>query len=235
MQILKHSETAMGSNPSKSEDTLPTVNSGASFSDDYHSSIISAITIEDDFLSPRSFDNKLRSLVEKNRASDLGAEEVEQCLDALRPPTRSDRFSSSSDGGAGDNRPCAMPRRKSSSNNLNYHSFFLEDESPFEPISHDDGETKEDFEPSHYNSFTVSLNDEDDFNAAIRVGGKRRPRRKYRGRQRRIHRSQRNPVRATIASEQDTDEQRIHAVRSRTSSVVRRKDSHCRSLGNYSG
>ncbi|KAL3927240.1 MAG: hypothetical protein SGBAC_013162 [Bacillariaceae sp.] len=207
-QKKKQIRTVLGYNPSKSVDTLPTENCSCSFSDDNHSSVISAITLEDDFVSPRRpnprFDMKLRSLSEQKRASDPEAGALEQCLDLLRVPIKSDRFSSCSD--EGDARPCAMPTRKSSMHNLDYQaaqdnpsSFFLEEESPFDSIDRfdddsfdsfivslkdgDEAETKEDdMSPSlSFQSFTVSLNDEDEIAVPVKADRKRRPRRSYRG------------------------------------------------------
>ncbi|KAL3932371.1 MAG: hypothetical protein SGBAC_010876, partial [Bacillariaceae sp.] len=78
-------------------------------------SVISAITMEEDFSSHHSrslhrFDPKLHSLSEQKRASDPDEEAVKLCLDELRVPGRNNnRFSSSSEG---DLQLCAIPRRR---------------------------------------------------------------------------------------------------------------------------
>ena len=177
-----------------SENTLPTVDSSISYSEDYHSSVISAITLEDDFAPcrpQRRLDRyeefKLQSLAEQKRASDPNIEELEQCLDALRLPSGEvNRFSNSS-----NSKPLSMPTRKSSSRGLDYQmalladndcSFFLEEDSPFRTIDCDD-ESKEYIEPlGSFDSFTITLNDEEEFKAPVEVENKRKPRRSYRGR-----------------------------------------------------
>ena len=177
-----------------SENTLDTVDSSVSF--DYNESTISAITLEDDFAPCRPvrrldrFDSKrLQSLAEQKRASDPDADELQECLDALRAPELC-RFSSCSS----DSTPMAMPKRTSSSHGLDYRmalyneknacsSLFLDDdESPFQTIECD-GETREYIEPlGSFDSFTITLNDEDEFKAPVKQDKKRKPRRSYRGR-----------------------------------------------------
>eukprot|EP00526_Cylindrotheca_closterium_P019316 CAMPEP_0113627494 /NCGR_PEP_ID=MMETSP0017_2-20120614/14240_1 /TAXON_ID=2856 /ORGANISM="Cylindrotheca closterium" /LENGTH=216 /DNA_ID=CAMNT_0000537753 /DNA_START=34 /DNA_END=685 /DNA_ORIENTATION=+ /assembly_acc=CAM_ASM_000147 len=98
------------------------------------SSVISAITMDDDFDSsrrsrnPYRFDPKLGPLSEQKRASDWNEEQVKLCIDELRVPGRNDnRFSSCSEG---DKQLCAIPQRRLS---VEMELFFWED----------DGETKE--------------------------------------------------------------------------------------------
>lgn len=185
MQIQNHSY------PSKPEDTPTTVNPSFCISEGYNCSLISAITIGDDFYSSRRFDTKLHSSSEQNRATNPGSDELKQCLDALRFPDRSDRFSSCSEGRDGA-KPCVMPRRRSSSHNMKNQAakipaqcnFFLDEETS--RYCFDEDESKQDFVSScSLESFSISLKDEDgcDASTADKLYGKRRPRRSYRGRQ----------------------------------------------------